>query len=220
MKSLNKISTRLILPIALATIVFSLVLYIVAGSTIGQLMERNLERLGRSKMVDINSSEKRISEAMLAQASIFSEQEAIQAAYKTAYQGNLNDANDPYLDKARNELRQFFTSVGKGYTKNMEGQSLRLHFHVPPARSLLRVWRNNQKKSDDLTPFRETITTISNNQKPVVGVEVGRVDLRSAASPRSFHPKANIWGQWNRSPRIRRLSSTGSAVTRNRLRST
>nr|WP_321467755.1 methyl-accepting chemotaxis protein [uncultured Desulfobulbus sp.] len=137
-------------------------------------MTRNLERLGRSKMVDMITSEKRISQAMLSQASLFSEQESVVAAYNTAHQGDLNAADDPQLAAAREQLRTFFASVDKGYSANTGNKGVRLHFHVPPARSLLRVWRKNQSKSDDLSSFRETIITISNTHQPVVGIEVGR----------------------------------------------
>ncbi len=66
MAQLQKISTRLIVPIFLVTVFFSALLYVVASHLIGKLVTYNLERLGQSKMVDITSSEKRISQAMLA----------------------------------------------------------------------------------------------------------------------------------------------------------
>ncbi|MDD2463752.1 MAG: methyl-accepting chemotaxis protein [Desulfobulbus sp.] len=194
MKRFQKISVRLMFPIALATIVFSLVLYIVAENTIGQLMEKNLQRLGRSKMVDITSSEKRISQAMLAQAALFSEQDTVLSAYNTAYQGNLNSAEDPQLAAAREQLRKFFTSVEKGVKANTDGKSVRIHFHVPPARSLLRVWKKKQSTSDDLTAFRETITTISNSHKPVVGVEVGRGGFEIRGIAPIFSPEGKYLG--------------------------
>ncbi|MBM9613969.1 CZB domain-containing protein [Desulfobulbus rhabdoformis] len=174
MKRFQKISTRLTLPIAGATIIFSVLLYFVAENTIGTMTRDNLERIGRSKMVDILASEKRISQAMLAQASLFSEQQAVLDAYQTAYEGDITSEKDPKLAQGREQLRAFFKSVQKGYKANNNGQSVRLHFHLPPARSLLRVWKNNQNKSDDLTAFRQTITTISQSKKPVTGIEVGR----------------------------------------------
>jgi methyl-accepting chemotaxis protein len=66
MNRLQKIGPRLMIPIVLATIVFSILLYVVAGNVIGKMMTYNLERLGRSKMADIASSEKRISGAQKA----------------------------------------------------------------------------------------------------------------------------------------------------------
>jgi methyl-accepting chemotaxis protein len=173
MKRFQKISTRLMLPIIMATIIFSALLYVVAGNVIGKLVAHNLERLGQSKMVDITSSEKRIFQSMLAQASLFSEQKEVLAAYDTAYQGNIDVADDPKLEAARKQLREFFASIEKGLKANLDGQPLRLHFHLPPARSLLRVWNSKQNKSDDLRGFRETVLAISKSQQKIVGVEVG-----------------------------------------------
>lgn len=174
MKMLQKISVRLMVPVGLATIIFSLLLYMVADRTIGRFMDRNLENQGRSKMADIHSSETRISQAMLAQSSLFSEQSSVLAAYAVAHQGNLEAEKDLKLAEARSMLRDFFTSVEKGYAASNEGKKVRIHFHLPPARSLLRVWNAKQDKSDDLKGFRETILSISQTHKPVVGVEVGR----------------------------------------------
>jgi len=111
MAQLQKISTRLIVPIFLVTVFFSALLYVVAGHLIGKLVTYNLERLGQSKMVDITSSEKRISQAMLAQAALFSKQQAVLAAYEMAYKGNIESADDPHLEAARRQLRDHFAAI-------------------------------------------------------------------------------------------------------------
>jgi methyl-accepting chemotaxis protein len=139
------------------------------------MVERNLERIARSKVSDINISEKRIARNLLDQAALFSRATAVQQAYQTAYQGNLNDANDPSMEKARQQLRAYFASIEKGYQDTNDGRFFRIHFHVPPARSLLRLWQTKQDKSDDLTSFRNTIKTISSgNHTPITGIEIGR----------------------------------------------
>lgn len=174
MKGIQKIGPRLMVPIASATIIFSLSLYLIANNTVGKLMDRNLERLGHSKKADIIASQKRISTAMLDQAALFSKEKNVLEAYKIAYQGNLNDGKDPFLEQARQALRLFFSTIDKGH-KEYTSQPLRLHFHLPPARSLLRVWKKDQNKSDDLTAFRETVLAISRGEhKPIIGIEVGR----------------------------------------------
>jgi methyl-accepting chemotaxis protein len=71
--------------------------------------------------------------------------------------------------------RAYFTSIEKGYRKVEKGSDLRLHFHVPPARSLLRLWKEQQHESDDLTAFRNTIKDISSgSHTPITGIEIGR----------------------------------------------
>ena len=175
MRNMQRIGARISLPIVTATIVFSLALYFVAGQTIGHLMESNLDHLGRSKATDIAANEKRIAQEMVAQAALFSRAKPVLAAYDVAWQGNLTDANDPQMELARKQLRDYFSSIQKGFKENNNGSPLRLHFHVPPARSLLRVWKQDQNKSDDLTSFRETVSTISSGgHQRILGVEVGR----------------------------------------------
>jgi methyl-accepting chemotaxis protein len=175
MKMRQKIGTRILLPAASATLIFSIALYFIAGRTINNLVERNLDRLGQSKAADIDTTEKRISEKMLDLASLFSRDKAVQEAYETAYQGNLDNADDPQMTTARQQLRSYFASIENGYRQTHNGSALRLHFHVPPARSLLRLWKKDQNKSDDLSSFRETIRAISSGgHAPITGIEIGR----------------------------------------------
>ena len=172
--SLQRIAPRILLPIAAVTVVFTVAMYLVADHTIGQLLERNLDRLGRSKVADIAASEKRIANNMLSQAALFSRAKPVLEAYETAYLGKLDDEGDPHMESARGQLRSYLSSIEKGFKENSDNKALRLHFHVPPARSLLRVWRKDQNKSDDLSSFRETVTTISSGgHQRIVGVEVG-----------------------------------------------
>lgn len=174
MMTLQKISTRVILPVVVATVLFSIVLFFVAGSTVTQLLEKNLNNNARSKVNDIRTNLTRIADEKLSQASLFSRAESILAAYDTAYQGDLNDADDPQMELARQQIRGAFSSIEKGYKAMHNGNALRIHFHVPPARSLVRLWKKTQNKSDDLMSFRPTVIAISRgNHAPVTGIEIG-----------------------------------------------
>ena len=51
----NKISTKILFPVISATLLFSIALYVVAGSTVTQLLGKNLENNARSKVTDITS---------------------------------------------------------------------------------------------------------------------------------------------------------------------
>ena len=175
MKKMQKIGTRILLPAISATILFSIALYFVALSIVDNMVEDNLNRIARSKVADISINEKRIADKMLAQAALFSRAAAVQEAYAAAYQGDLNKADDAHMEAARKQLRDYFASIEKGYRETNQGNDLRLHFHVPPARSLLRLWKKDQHKSDDLSTFRPTVATISNgNHQPITGIEIGR----------------------------------------------
>lgn len=159
----------------MATAIFLIALYFIAGTTVGRLVDRNLARIAASKMADITLSEKRIAQKMLDQSALFSQSVAVQEAYATAYQGDLTNAQDPQMEAARQQLRAYFASIEKGYRKSKNGSDLSLHFHVPPARSLLRLWKKQQNKSDDLTTFRNTIKDISSgSHAAITGIEIGR----------------------------------------------
>jgi len=171
----KKISRSILLPAIIATLLFSIVLYFVDDKTVNYILEQNLNDVVWSKITDISNAEKRIADKMLTEASMFSRAKGVLDAYATAYQGNLSDPDDPHMEAARGQLRNYFASIEKGYRDIYDGASLRLHFHVPPARSLLRLWKSKQHKSDDLTSFRNTIATISTgNHKPIKGIEIGR----------------------------------------------
>jgi methyl-accepting chemotaxis protein len=175
MKKMQQIGARILIPAISATLLFSIALYFVAVSIVDNMVEDNLNQIAHSKVGDISSSEKRIASKMLTQAALFSRAAAVQKAYATAYQGDLNKADDPQMEAARKQLRDYFTSIEKGYRETNEGNDLRLHFHVPPARSLLRLWKKKQHESDDLSTFRQTVATISTgNHRPITGIEIGR----------------------------------------------
>jgi methyl-accepting chemotaxis protein len=171
----KKISTRILVPVVIATVVFSLALYLLGGATIDKMVNLILGNQVRAKIADIGTSEKRIADKMLSQAALFSQDEAVQDAYHTAYQGNINDENDPNADLARTKLCAYFASIEKGYTENVQAENFSIHFHLPPARSLLRLWKKKQDTSDDLSSFRNTILTISKGKhEPIRGIEIGR----------------------------------------------
>ena len=102
-------------------------------------------------------------------------------AYRTATQGNMEDEKDPQAQAARELIRAKLSGAAAGY-KAVIGKELELHYHLPNARSLLRLWRKkNVKKgeewidlSDDLKSFRPTVIEVNRSGAPVKGIEVGR----------------------------------------------
>jgi methyl-accepting chemotaxis protein len=169
----QKIGMRILIPAVSVTAIFSIALFFIGNTVLNRLAEQNFNRIVQSKTADIFNNEKRIAENLLAQASLFSQAKAILEAYETAYQGNLNDSDDPQMELARQQLRSYFASIEKGYRETHDGDSLRLHFHVPPARSLLRLWKKDQHKGDDLSSFRDSVKSISKDHKPISGIEIG-----------------------------------------------
>ena len=142
---------------------------------VNKLITMSLENMVQAKVGDISTSEKRIARKMLSMASLFSRADAVLDAYATAYEGDINNTKNPKAEEARAKLRTWFASVEKGYSQMHENRKFRIHFHLPPARSLLRLWKTKQSKSDDLRSFRNTILTISKgDHAPIKGIEIGR----------------------------------------------
>lgn len=53
---------------------------------------------------------------------------------------------------------------------------IKVHFHLPPATSFLRVWKP-EKNGDDISGFRQTVVKVLQTGKAVKGIEAGRVGL-------------------------------------------
>lgn len=171
----RKLGTRILFPVISITIIFSIVFFFLGNSVVKKMIYLNLNTTIDSKIVDINTSIDRVASQMLSQAALFSRADAVQNAYNTAYSGDITNETDPKMEDSRKELRTFLGSLEEGYKDVFDGSNFRIHFHLPPARSLLRLWKTKQNKSDDLRSFRDTVLTISKgNHDPIKGLEIGR----------------------------------------------
>jgi methyl-accepting chemotaxis protein len=142
----------------------------------------NLKIANTQKISDFYREIKHTGEECLSIASLFSHSPIVQEAYKIAYQGNINDENDPFLQQARDFLRKELAPYLLGYKEAFKTK-LKLHFHLPPARSLVRLWREKQAfrfgkwvdVSDSIYDFRYTVREInSGKRKHITGIEIGR----------------------------------------------
>jgi methyl-accepting chemotaxis protein len=59
---------------------------------------------------------------------------------------------------------------------HLEGTSIKIHFHKPPAISFLRVWAP-EKNGDDLSDFRKIVVSVNKTGEPMSGIEAGREGL-------------------------------------------
>ncbi len=55
-------------------------------------------------------------------------------------------------------------------------EPIKIHYHIPPGLSFLRVW-NPQKWGDDLRSFRRTVVQVQKTGQPIAGIEAGRAGL-------------------------------------------
>ncbi|MEA3362231.1 MAG: HAMP domain-containing protein, partial [Thermodesulfobacteriota bacterium] len=122
----------------------------------------------------------------LEMAAVFSKVPDVLTAYRLALLGDLEDENDHEMQMAREHLRKVMAPYIDGYLGASGKEQLKVHFHTPNGRSLVRLWRdgwqakrNGEKVdiSDDLTSFRQTVVDINASEgghKPLSGIEVGR----------------------------------------------
>lgn len=66
----------------------------------------------------------------------------------------------------------------------------KVHLHTRSGKSLLRSW--SDKRGDDLTAFREMVNTVIKEQKPVLGMELGKAGLL----PRALVPFLSEGGHY------------------------
>ncbi len=175
MNRFQTIGVRIIFPVVTISLLFSICFGFFATRTVEKFVMNNLNTIVSNKMRNIERTEVQAAKTLLEQASLFSRHPRVIEAYKTAYRGDISNAGDPYMQQAREDLWDFFFPIEKGYTEITGKKSLRVHFHVPPARSLVRIWKKKQRKSDDLSSFRNTVKTISQgSHSPISGIEIGR----------------------------------------------
>jgi len=125
---------------------------------------------------------KRVAAKSLSQATLFSRQPEVIAAYQLAFQGNIDDETDPIVQSARLQLRTYMNPISSKYKTDTRQVEFKLHFHLANNRSLLRSWRKFQLKrngksvdvTDDLTSFRHSVVEANKFSKTIEGVEVGR----------------------------------------------
>ncbi len=194
MGSKRGIRFRIVTPAIVTVIIFSGILFFVAQTMVSKLIYSNLESRAEDKMNSIAKNQEVLEKHLLELASLFSQSTEVIAAYETAYSGDLHSTDSSSMANARGILRGYFASIEKGY-KNLNNKAFRIHFHVPPARSLLRLWKKNQKISDDLSSFRHTISRISSgDHAPITGIEIGRGGFAIRGIAPVFGDSGNFMG--------------------------
>ena len=80
---------------------------------------------------------------------------------------------------SREALRDDMRDIIGKLKKDSGLKNIKIHFHLPPAVSLLRLWRKPGQKDggDDLSSFRKTILKVYKTKKAVSGIEIGRAGL-------------------------------------------
>lgn len=175
------IRVKMLAPLLMVALLMAISGYLVLSSQFNKLEKSFVSLTLQGKMDDAQQSIAQMSHNALQQAALFSQMPAVVRAFEIAHQGNMDAPKDPFAQQAREELRRSLASILNGY-KSIVGTSFRAHFHLPTARSLVRVWRDKQAKqngqwvdiSDDLSTFRNTVIDVNTTKAPLQGIEPGR----------------------------------------------
>jgi methyl-accepting chemotaxis protein len=176
------IRQKIFIPMILSVIVLSIIGYIIVNSQLSTLKSNNFKKIINDKINQINSSITFGGKMQLEKAAIFSRLPAVIKAYKIAHSGNINDPKDIKSQQARVLLRNALKDHVHGYKSLEDGGALKLHFHLPNGRSLLRIWRSKQTRvngkwvdiSDDISGFRQTVLDVNRMGQSQSGIELGR----------------------------------------------
>ncbi len=172
---------KILIPMLVVALVMVVGGFVSLRSQFNNLEESFVSLFISGKVEDTQQAIVKTSRNALQQASLFSQMPAVVDAFTIAAQGNMDDEKDPKLQQAREQLRKSMAPILKGYKENL-GAKFKVHFHLPTARSLVRLWRGKQAKrngqwvdiSDDLSSFRNTVIDVNNSRKPIQGIEPGR----------------------------------------------
>ena len=136
-----------------------------------------------SKYNEYTSLMNSIQNRALELAALFSTPEWVISAYKLAASGEATDETDPKSRQARKQLKDKFKEFQEGYLSRTGFGKPHIHFHLAPAQSLARTWRDGWQVSregkkldvtDDLSSFRNTVVQTIKEGKNISGIEVGR----------------------------------------------
>ncbi|EPR35462.1 methyl-accepting chemotaxis sensory transducer with Pas/Pac sensor [Alkalidesulfovibrio alkalitolerans DSM 16529] len=175
------IRLKFILPLVVTVLVLGVVSFVVVTRQLDEMTVMNVREQAEAKAREVQNGIDQAATAALELASSFSQLPDVLEAYEFAHMGNLDDENDPLAQTARAMLRAKLSGAAAGY-KAVFGKNLELHFHLPTARSLVRLWREKNHRvgdrwvdvSDDLKSFRPTVIEVNRTGRPVKGIEVGR----------------------------------------------
>ena len=175
-----QLRAKVCIPIAGITLAIGICCYLVIQSQFEKLNDTNIQTLVQARASQMTQAIELCSDQAMRMAALVSRLPDVEAAYKAAMEGDINDENSPASQKGREMLRASLAPMIEGF-KAVIGERPQIHYHFAPARSFARLWRDKQTRrdgkwvdiSDDLSSFRPTVLDVNKNGKALSGVEVG-----------------------------------------------
>ncbi len=165
-----------------SVLILSLVGFLFINARLSTLKKNNFNNIVQDKMNQIHSAIEFAGKMQLQKAAIFSRLPVVVQAFEMAHSGNIDAPDNPKAQEARVLLREALKHHVSGFENLENADKLKLHFHLPNGRSLLRIWRKKQKKvngqwkdiSDDISGFRQTVLDVNQTGQSKSGIELGR----------------------------------------------
>ena len=173
---------KIILPLLMAISISGLCGYLVMYNQLSALRVHTHQDVVTAKEKEILSAINLTSQQAIEKAALFATLPPVIEAFELAHEGDIYDENDPKSQAAREKLRDALKHNLKSYETVLPGTKLKLHYHLPNGRSLVRLWREKQSKqedqwvdiSDDISSFRNTVLDVNRTGKVIKGIELGR----------------------------------------------
>ncbi|CAN2046031.1 methyl-accepting chemotaxis protein [Candidatus Magnetomoraceae bacterium gMMP-13] len=189
------IKQKIFIPLIIAVVMLGGLGYWMMHIELSNLKSHIYKDIIIGKKAEISAAIDFASKQALEKAALFTKLPVVIRAFELAHTGNIDNEADLRTQEARELLRKELQHTMKSYSSVMDGQKMKLHFHLPNGRSLVRMWRKKQSKqsgkwidiSDDISSFRKTVIDVNQSGKTVKGIELGRGGfvIRGLASVKS-----------------------------------
>jgi len=175
-----KLIWKLAIPQIIIVILFSSFSFIIVNSSFTNLTERHVKDVIEGRFLFIKNEIDIIAKKTVEECSVFVRLPAVMEAYKIALSGDIYNSYSPESQTARDLLRKELAVMLDSH-REITGEKLMLHFHLPNGYSLVRLWRDKNTKingewvdiSDDVSSFRLTVMDVNRNGNIAMGVEPG-----------------------------------------------
>ena len=156
-----------ILPLILLFVFLGVSIYLTLLG-VGQLWTKEKQKLQASQEASLTKTLNILEDRALTIASMAAAAPGVTDAYKLAISGKEKEG--------RTLLRRTTEPIQRVVTTWLKVKQFKLHYHLPPAKSFLRIWRRPGHKDggDDLSSFRKTVLEVNRTHQPVKGIEIGR----------------------------------------------
>ena len=130
-----------------------------------------------SYQTSLNKKNEEISEALKGKYAFVKEAEDLSSVLlrEAVIIASIPDIKKAIADRDRESLLAIISPIEKRLQEET-GSQLKVHFHIPPATSFLRVW-NPKKFGDDLSSFRKSVVKVLDTGRPLKGIDAGRHGL-------------------------------------------